>query len=221
MKAMFFLILSTAIVGSQDFGGYDSGKWLSVPDDYVWPAIWKESPVFDPESRKVSELPEELQLNLDNQWRIPGDPSPESVLVDAVDLNGDGKSEYLVRVPRLGGPAGPVYVVFTPKVQGYGYTVIGEVQGWKIDFPGPRENGWLLITGKRRIAPGVFERYLMAFGKTNYDFSRVEEHDFIAQKATVRKTKAEQGGAEQPATAPELKPEGDSKPQSESVGRSQ
>ena len=32
---------------------------------------------------------------------------------------------------------------------------------------------------------------------------------------------AEQGGADQPATAPELNPEGDSKPESESEGRFQ
>ena len=41
------------------------------------------------------------------------------------------------------------------------------------------------------------------------------------QKAPEKNTKAEQDGADQPATAPESKPEGDLKPQSESEGRSQ
>ena len=41
------------------------------------------------------------------------------------------------------------------------------------------------------------------------------------QKAPESNAKAEQGGAEQPATAPESKPEGEKKPKPESEGRSQ
>ena len=51
------------------------------------------------------------------------------------------------------------------------------------------------------------------------DFVEVEE--ISAKKAQKESTKAEQDGADQPATAPESKPEGDSKPKPDSEGRSQ
>jgi len=53
-----------------------------------------------------------------------------------------------------------------------------------------------------------------------FEDSTIEEVSAAAMRLRNR-TKAEQGGADQPATALEPKPEGDSEPQSESEGRSQ
>ena len=64
------------------------------------------------------------------------------------------------------------------------------------------------------------EGYLKGSGFTIF---AVLEHTFtLPNKAGFpRKPKAEQDGADQPAIAPESRPEGDSKPQPESEGRSQ
>ena len=57
-----------------------------------------------------------------------------------------------------------------------------------------------------------------------YEFDKIvkKRYETIAKKLEAqRRALAEQGGAEQPATAPESKPEGKEKPKSESEGRSQ
>jgi hypothetical protein len=72
---------------------------------------------------------------------------------------------------------------------------------------------------------------LSSFGSSDHEFlkdpsnwpGKKDGYDRMAMAALLRHfpTKAEQNGAEQPATAPDSKPEGDKKPQPESEGRSQ
>ena len=70
-----------------------------------------------------------------------------------------------------------------------------------------------VIAEVRAIKRGISERH-------GNDIDRLLA-SLISQERASETTKAEQDGADQPATAPESKPEGDSKPQPESEGRSQ
>lgn len=212
------MLASASSAAAQHFGDDNqSGDWLPIPDGYVWAKVVSDPPEFKAKIKEFARLPSAQREGIMRYW--PEDSAPRQVRIAEIDLNADEKPELFVAVPAYGGTGGTFYEILS-LTDGKTYQGIGGIQGWGFQFL-VRKNGWLQIEGMSRGGGGNYTRYLMTFAGTGYEITRNEGHDFNARKVTVRKTKAEQDGADRPATDPESKQEGDSKPQPESKGHAQ
>ena len=198
MKTLAILILLVSSAYSQKFGDDNqTGDWLPIPDGYVWPKAANKSPDFKSAWKKLSELTESQRIAITANW--PDEKAPERVEIATVDLNGDGNSEIFFGVPVLSGTGGTFYEILSTK-DGKTYRSVGGIQGWGFQFL-VTKSGWLQIEGMSRGGGGNYTRYLMTFTKDAYKVSRNEGHDYNNHKVTIRKTIAQQGGADQPLTA--------------------
>lgn len=188
MRILALLFLVALPVQSQQFGDdNESGKWLPIPDGYVWPLLAEGAPEFKPSWKRVDEL-DAAQRKAVEVYRTREKP-PEQVEIAEVDLNADGRPELFVRIPAFGGTGGTFYEILSAK-DGRTYTSVGGLQGWGIRFRIPK-NGWLQIEGMSRGGGGNYTRYLMAYADEGYAIVRNEGHDFNADKVTIRKTPTE------------------------------
>ncbi len=194
-----------------------AGDWLPLPDKFAWPTPGDAEPTFKSSWQKLDELPRRLKDAVTACW--PEDELPKKVEIAQVDLNRDGSLEVFVGIPAYSGTGGTGYSILTETKKGF--REIGSLLGFGIQFL-PAVNGWHLIEGRSKAGGGHHTRYLLAFNDGEYSFSRIENHDLVKQVVTIREpNKAQQDGADQPATAPESKSEGKDKPKPESEGRSQ
>jgi len=104
----------------------------------------------------------------------------------------------------------------TPRDDGAGGTELGGTSGGDLQEHFGLEEWKKLVESKGDFAP---LGYRLDVDRPVPNFDLVKKHQKSLERQIPKQ--AEQGGADQPATALKLKPEGDSKSQSESEGRSQ
>lgn len=128
-------------------------------------------------------MPDALRSYLAEQWKPQ--PLPESLYTCRADLNGDGVMEWFIGVPILGGSGGGFYDIISQTKKGF--RSLGGIQGgFELCMPAKGEK-WLRIEGGSRGGVAHWTRYLMQFRETEYTVVRNEDHDYNAEKATVRK----------------------------------
>lgn len=89
----------------------------------------------------------------------------------------------------MGGTGGGIYEIL--QIRANEAHLIGAVQGgFHLCVPAQGEK-WLRIEASSKAGGGHFTRYLLQYRKHEYAEVRNEEHDYIAQKATVRRNIAE------------------------------
>ena len=194
-----------------------AGDWLPLTDKFVWPKPGEADPKFESAWHQFDELSQRIKNAVTACW--PEDDLPKKIEIAQVDLNGDGSFEVFVGIPAYSGTGGTGYAILTQSDKGF--REVGSLLGFGISIL-PAVDGWHSIEGRSNAGGGHHTRYLLAFNDGKYSFARIENHDLIKKEVTIRKpNKAQQDGADQPATALESKPEGKEKPKPESEGRSQ
>ena len=189
MKTLAILILLASSAQSQKFEhDNQTGDWLPIPDDFVWPKAAEKPPDFNPIRKKFSELAENQRTAINTNW--PDEKPPETVEIATIDLNGDGNLEIFVGVPDYSGTGGTFYEILSTK-DGKSFRSIGGIQGWGFQFL-VAKSGWLQIEGMSRGGGGNYTRYLVTFNKDAYEISRNEGHDYNNHKVTIRKKEAQQ-----------------------------
>jgi len=172
----------TSCLGQQFGDDNQSGDWLPIPDEFVWPKVVDDTPKFIPTVKSFTQLSKLQRKTIKGFW--PESSAPKEVNIFEVDLNADQKAELFVAIPSYSGTGGTFYEIFSPTVSGT-YESIGEVQGWGFQFL-ELASGWLKIEGMSRGGGGNYTRYLMKFLGNTYTIIRNEDHDFNTGKVTIR-----------------------------------
>lgn len=168
--------------------------WPQASDGFGWPATKGDALVFDTVvNAEVGQDVKSATETLKSRY------SPESVTYARVDLNIDGRAEFIVKSHHYG--IAPSYAILTPNDSG-GYSSIGSVSGDQV-FRCEAAGGWLQLQG--RGAEGQL-RWLYSHRDGIYDLHRAERLDAASNTVTILpSTKAEQDGGGQPATRSESK----------------
>jgi len=161
-----------------------SGRWLSVEDQFVWPSRIASEVKTTALSLPLKSLSAVQAQSLKSYW--PEESLPNELSVIQVDLNEDQKPEIFLRIPAYGGSGGPYYEILTPQKNG-SYQSIGAIQGWGFELLIKR-NGWLQIRAMGSGGGGHYTRYLMSFIKGSYQIIRNEGHNFNTKEVKIRKT---------------------------------
>lgn len=155
--------------------------WLPLPDKYVWPEEQDDAPEFKSAWTEFTALPPRIQSAVKTCW--PDTNFPIKVETAEADLNNDGISEIFVGIPAYSGSGGTGYSIL--KQDGENFKDIGGLLGFGIKFL-PAQNKWLQIEGRSNAGGGHHTRYLLRFERNEYRKVRIENHDLINKKVTVR-----------------------------------
>ena len=202
MKRLPFILSAAILIPATSHGDDLPRNWVKPTDGFVWPTSPKDASIFKPKTQRIADLDESFRKIAAINIQGPNKTLPERANIAEVDLNGDGKDEIFLRVPRLGGTGGSFFLIFTPKDNGY--RGIGSMQVVDVKFV-EKKGGWYQIETSSRGGPSDYARILHTFGKKGYETPRLENHGLAAKNVVIRKTQGEQDAAEQPATAGESK----------------
>lgn len=191
MKRLHVLLFAAVLIQSTSRGDDLPRDWLVPTDGYAWPAPPKGAPTFKPISKRITELDERFREVATTSIKGLDATPPEYASIVEVDLNGDGKNEIFLKVPRLGGTGGSFFLIFTPKDAGY--RGIGSMQVVDVKFV-EKKRGWYQTETSSRGGPSDYARILYTFGKNGYETARLENHDLAAKKVVIRKIQGGQVG---------------------------
>ena len=124
MKGMMFVSLALCLSLSSE------QKWVELPDGYEWESAPQGQPKFALSTISTGLLSSSLKEAIGLHWSGP--ELPERLEIFEVDLNGDGRREVFVSVPKLGGTGGGSYMILSPSGEGFRY--LGAVLGFGFEF---------------------------------------------------------------------------------------
>ncbi|QQL46201.1 hypothetical protein [Sulfuriroseicoccus oceanibius] len=193
MKRLLTLLFAAISIPAISQGDDLPRNWAAPTDGFEWPASPKGAPVFQTKWHKIADLDESIRELATIQIKGSNETPPEQANIAEVDLNGDGKNEIFLRIPRLGGTGGTFFLIFTPEAKGY--RVIGQMQVVDVKFV-EKKRGWYQIETSSRGGPSDYARMLLTFDKKGYEMTRLENHDLAARTMMIRDLQGEQGDAD-------------------------
>lgn len=182
-KPLAALLFLTTLLGPAVLGDDLPRDWVKASDGFVWPATPKGVPVFKLKSLKWEDLEEGFQefTRLDLQGHK--EEAPVHVSLAEVDLNGDGRDEIFLQIPRFRGTGGSFFFIYTRTENGY--QGIGHMQVVDVKFV-EKKNGWYQIESSGRGGPMDYTRVLHTFEKEGYVMTRLEDHNFWKKTMIVK-----------------------------------